>query len=258
MAALQDWFEPGPVEDISRRGGAADHDIEALHFALPVFKRNRPTSEGCSQSLGAFTGSIGDHHTTRASRKKSAGGFFTRVSGSNDEDFLVSEGIENVFREPDRRRGDAHTATLDFCFGANLLRRLEGPLKSPIQAAARVSIFQSELVGLFQLPEDFRLAHHHRVESRRHTEKVSQAVWLGERVELRAKRTFVSMELSKKVPHRRESPRRIAIGGDGVDFDAVASREDHGFLDISALPENLKRLGNPRFGKCETLSQLDR
>ena len=170
---------------------------------------------------------------------------------------MIGEGIENVLGQSHRRRGDAHATALDFCLGADLLRGLEGSLERPVEPPAGVTVFQSELVGLLQLPEDFRLTHHHRVEPRRHAEKVSKAVWLGERVEFRAEWTFVFMELGEKFPHRRESPCRIAICGDRVDFHPVAGREDHGLLDVSASPENLKRLGNPRFSKGETLAQLD-
>ena len=53
---------------------------------------------------------------------------------------------------------DGDTAPLDVGLGADLFGHVESLLKGLVQASARVTVLERQLVGLLQLPQNLRLA----------------------------------------------------------------------------------------------------
>ncbi len=128
-----------------------------------------------------------------------------------------------------------------------------------------------ERVSLLELAEDFGFAEHHRVEAARDLEQMKQTVRFGEGIE------FITVKLNslsslrrgrKKFRHTSllAPPRKKCFQfcerfdgfqrRRGVDFHAIARRENHGLARDTGFAQRLERVGNFRLGKSKPLPQF--
>ena len=108
---------------------------------------------------------------------------------------------------------------------------------------------------LLDLPENLRLAHHHRVEAGGDAEQVPCRLQIGARVDVRGELSGRNaMELGDEL---RERVRRLAgIVAGGVQLGAVARRHHDRFAGGAALCHLTYRVGQTAGVEVEPLPQL--
>ncbi len=116
-------------------------------------------------------------------------------------------------------------------------------------------VLKGQLVSLFELPEDFGLAEHHRVQPASDLEQMMQAVRFGQRVEFVIQCCVISMNCDEKSFQLRKRPdgfqRRRS-----VNFHPVARGKNHRLLRDAGFAQRFERLGNCRFGKRKPFPQF--
>ena len=124
-------------------------------------------------------------------------------------------------------------------------------------AVPGVLVGEGEFVGLLELPENFRLADDHRIEAAGDLEKMMQAVRFGERVKFIAERAFEGVLRDEKFFQGRKRRFGRERRG-GVNFHAVARRENRRLGGDAGVAQCLERGGNFFAGKRKTLAQFQR
>ena len=137
-----------------------------------------------------------------------------------------------------------------------MLGHVEGALEGLVQPRAGVPVLERQVVGFLELAENFRLTQHHRIETAGHSEEMFHAVLIGVLVKLVGERVAVVVGADEKFPQRSKSPARLQRGG-GVNFHAVAGRENHRLLGQAGGAQGLQRLGDARLGEGELLPHRD-
>src|SRR5450756_1600209 len=80
LAPLHQRFELGAVENVMRRGGAADGDVNLLKLIGPLLERHGASAEF-------------------AAREQGARGFLAGLASTDDENFVFGERTENFLGE---------------------------------------------------------------------------------------------------------------------------------------------------------------
>ena len=118
-------------------------------------------------------------------------------------------------------------------------------------------MLEGEVVRLFELPQDFGFAQHHRIQSAGDFEQMLQAMRLMVSVKL------VGEGFPDIVAVQQESAQRGGGGTrlqrrDGVHFHPVAGGENDPLGGDPRIPERLQGRGNPGLGKGKSLAHSDR
>jgi hypothetical protein len=112
-------------------------------------------------------------------------------------------------------------------FRAHPLGHRESAAEELIQLPANGSDRTSSSVGFLNLPKNLRLAEHHRIQTRGHTEDVPHGVLLAELVKMRVERTGVHV----KVIAQESAKIGVSVHSERDDLDAVAGRDHHTLFD---------------------------
>ena len=102
-------------------------------------------------------------------------------SRAEEHSALVGQPIEDAARQLHRRGGDRHSFLRDAGFAAHPLRDRKRLVKAAVQ---HLSGGSGRCVLLLQLPQDLRLTHHHRVETRGDAKQVADRLPVGVGVEV--------------------------------------------------------------------------
>ena len=175
MAQFHQRLQFGPVQNIMRRRCAADDDVDGRKFSGPILKMNGAPVQFPGQRHGPVMGTIGDNDAAGAAAQQRPRRFFARLPRADDHDLMLVQRTENLLRQFHRDRSDGHAAALDVGFRPNLLGHVERFLEGLVQMAAGLLVLQGGVVGLLQLAENFRFAHHHRIQSAGDFEQMFQA-----------------------------------------------------------------------------------
>ena len=107
------------------------------------------------------------------------------LARADEQHRAVAQLAEDLPRELDRDVRDRDRVAADRGLGARALGGGDRPVAQRVQHRAQAARLLRGLVGLLHLPEDLRLAEHHRVEARRHAEGVAHRRLALEPVEVR-------------------------------------------------------------------------
>src|SRR5256885_8767137 len=103
MAALFDQAPKlGAVQDVMRRGRAADDDVDLAEGFVPGFEGDGPSAQLTGQGFGLVVRSVRDDNPAGAAGKEGAGGLLAGVAGADDQDRAILEGSEDSFGQLDR------------------------------------------------------------------------------------------------------------------------------------------------------------
>jgi len=238
-----------------RRGGAADGDVDALEFGRPLVEGHCASAQLGGEGSGALGRAVGDGDLFDAARLEGARGLFAGFAGADDEDFVLGQGGEDLFRKLDGGGHDGDAAALDVGRGADVLGDVEGALEGLVQPGAGVLVREGEFVGVLELAEDLGLADDHGVEAGGDLEEVMQAVGFGQHVNFLIQGTDKGVMIDEKFLQ----PGKGDLGcerGVGVDLNAVAGGEDGGFAGDAGIAQGLERDGDGFVGKGETFAQF--
>src|SRR4029077_2917460 len=119
-------------------------------------------------------------------------------------------------------------------------------------------MLESLTISAPELPQDFCLAKHHRVESRGHAEKMPDSVRTHPPIEPAIElRTWDLVKGGKKLFHRL-SRGGTCFSGNSVQFAAIACRENHGFFQDAALAQFIGGIEGLLRRKDHSLPQFER
>ncbi len=84
--------------------------------------------------------------------------FFRSFAGANHQDLLIVEAFEDVAGKiADSHTGDADAVVVDGGFGGDALGDAQGALKNIVSDGADAVLLSGELIGLFDLSENFAI-----------------------------------------------------------------------------------------------------
>src|SRR5262245_13143832 len=138
-----------------------------------------------------------------------------------------------------------------------MLRGVERLLECAVEAAPGVAIGQGQLVGVFELAENFGLTQDHRVETRSDAEQVVQTLRLGDVVDFAGRGVNSAACPREKRAQSVSCLARFDLRG-RIDFDPVAGGKDDGLFSDSGFLERAQGRREVRRGKSKSLAHLDR
>src|SRR5712691_8629072 len=176
---------------------------------------------------------------------------------AQEEDGLAVEPREDLLRQLDRGERDGHRMPRDLRFRPHPLRNGERLGEERVKRGPDRLARLGERERILHLAQDLRLADHHRVEARRHAERVTNRLPIGVRIEDRLHggrlHTAMSAELTE-----RGGARLTGHVGDGVHLDPVARREDEDLTDDARRGDVAEQLAQLVFVDGELLPELHR
>ena len=223
------------LDDDPGRAGRGDDDIRLLQGPLEPVQADARAVQLVRQALGVVRRAVGDDDLAGAGATQGRAGQCAHRSRPDEEHAAALERPDRGDRtlQPDR---DQRTAgTVDPGLAVRPLADPERGLEQLVQGRPG-PVVTGRRVGLAQLPEDLRLADHHRVQPAGDLEQVQDRLPLPVHVE-------VALEVVQR--HPRQSSQQVADRidagvedlGVGVDLDPVARREHHDLADRAGRPQ---------------------
>jgi len=143
-------------------------------------------------------------------------------------------------KEVDGGAGDRAGPAAHFGVGADLLGDAEGLVKQAVHHLAGSLDVAGGGIGFLELADDLVFAKHHRIQTGGHAEDVGGDVTTLADIEAVPKGHQV--EVTETAIERYEALKRIELSAeDGVEFDAVAGRDDDGLVDTGLVGPDTER-----------------
>ena len=155
------------AQDVMRRAGRGDHDIDLGQHADEARVFDRSALEEAGHFDGALVGAVGDEDVGRARAAQVAGGQFGHLARAHDHDRAVVERAEDLARQLDGSVADGDGHLADAGIGADAFGDAECAGEQAFQPSADGPGVLGGGVGVLELAEDLRLADHHGIEARR-------------------------------------------------------------------------------------------
>ena len=223
-ARLERALDEPLAQDRQRRRRARHDDVVLVQVLGQLAQLDRTRVEAARQRMTTLQGAVRHGHPRRALRGEMRRAQFDHLAGADQQHVLVVQRREDARGELDRRGGHRHAVRADLRIGAHVFRHREGALEQLVQD-------RSERAGRFgnadrflQLPEDLRLAQHHRIEARGDAERMPHRLLAGQRVEIRRK-----LVGPKTVIFREPCRGRLRFARGHIHLGAVAGRQDGRF-----------------------------
>ena len=176
-------------------------------------------------------------------------------AGADQERRAAVEAAEHLARELHARATDAHGLAADVRLVADALRDLECLVHHLVEHGPHRLVGLRHPVRVPHLPDDLRLADHHRVETRDDAEHVPERLLLLVLVEVRldgAERSARAIGEPLGEALRPDARRRH-----GVELDAVARGQQEPFPPEPVRPQRGEHLGHALGAHRELLAKLD-
>jgi hypothetical protein len=180
-------------------------------------------------------------------------GELDHLARADQEQALVGDRREDPLGELHRRGGHRDRRAADVGLRAHVLRDREGPLEQAVQHQAERARRLGRAHRLLHLPEDLRLAEHHRVESRCNAECVGHRFGLRERVQVRPQR------IGRQAMRLLEPPRDArGLAAAEIHLGAVARRQDRRLADRARAGHVAQRVGERVGRERDALAHVER
>ena len=151
-------------------------------------------------------------------------------SGADDDDVPSSEVAERVGREVGPQRHERVRRGAERCLGACATARPRGRVEQRARRGTRCPLGLGRAQRLADLRVDLRLADHHGVQPRGHTEEMVGRVLLPVRVERFGQFLRGDPARLGQDPLQPQEP-GVVRGDVRVDLDSVAGGQDHRLVD---------------------------
>ena len=186
-------------------------------------------------------------------------GLLGHLAGADDQGVLVVEPLEDLLGEVGHgHAGDAHAPLLDAGLRGHAPGDLHRGLKGRVGQRPGRLLLHGKLVGLLDLGEDLRLAHHHAVQAGGHAEQVLHGLAVGVLKQVGGDLAGIQVVApGEELGHHVAAGHRVAAGGH-VQLHPVARRKQHR-LDLRILPpQPRKRRAGLLGAKRQALPDGDR
>ncbi len=104
------------------------------------------------------------------------------LAGADEQHVFALQAAKDALRHAHRSGSHRDRLRADLGGRANLLRHREGALEQVVQHQPEAACGARQLLGLFHLPQDLRLAQHHRIQSACHAERMAHRARLRQYV----------------------------------------------------------------------------
>ena len=185
------------------------------------------------------------------------GGKLAHLARAHEENAPADEPGEDLLRQLDGGERDGHRMPRDLRLRPHLLRHGEGLREQRVEGGPDRLARLGEGERVFHLPQDLRLAEHHRVEARGDAKRVPNGLALGVGVEHRVDGGRVDAAVTAEMPERRGA--RLARHlGDGIHLDPVTGRQDQRLADHAGRGDVAEHLAQLVLVDRELFPQLHR
>jgi hypothetical protein len=182
-------------------------------------------------------------------------GELAHLAGSDDQHPAAGELAENLARQLHRREAHRHGALPERRLRAHAFARGERGVKQLAQNGPGSAPLRGDRPRLLDLPEDLRLAHDKRIETRRDAEEMVRGFSLLSLEQVRQERASRHVVvLAKK--RKQLLPRSFEVVGDGVDLRAVTCREHDRFRKGGPSAQRFHGGPDVAAGEVEALPQF--
>ena len=200
------------------RAGRGDDDVHRGQRGRQLVEGHGRPRQRPRQLLGARPGAVGDVERERALLDEVPGGQLAHLARADEENGPADEPGEDLLRQLDGGERDRHRVPRDLRLRPHLLRHGEGLREQRVERGPDRLARLGERERVLHLPEDLRLAEHHRVEARGDAERVAHGLALGVGVEHRldarpsrrrgdGRDAGTSRRAPRPAPRRRRTPR---------------------------------------------------
>ena len=171
-----DRFELAGLEH--RFGGRdrSDHYVGELQVGPVVVVGNRDTAQLAGKRSRAIESAIGNQQRLDSQALQMARGQLRHLAGPHQHHGLVFEPVEDLPRQRHRRRTYRDRAAPDKGDAPDPLGDREGAMERAVEHQAGGAGLGRLRIGDFQLTQDLRLAHDHRVETRADAEQMARGL----------------------------------------------------------------------------------
>src|SRR5579872_2585039 len=258
FASLNHLRHIGARQDVVRRAAGGDDDIHLRHEAEELVVFDDFAIEQRRHFNRALIRAICHVHVRRAAALQVPGGGFRHLAGAHNQDLFVFKRAENLAREFDGREAYGNRARSDLGLGPDALGNVKGTRQKRVHEAVDCPFLLRDGVGGFELAENLRLAHHHRIEAGGDTEEVCDGVAVGEGVEVRPHplALYAARAGQESVDHALVV--RLVVGAGDRDLHAIAGGEDHSFDNAGTATEVFQGVRYGPFFKREAFAYLYR
>ncbi len=241
------------VQDRIARGRGGNHHVGFGQVTIEFGQPQCVTAVTRGQILRVGEGAVGDEQTLRRGLHQVARGQFDGFAGADQQHGGLLQSRERFLRQAHRGGRDRHRVRADARVGTCPLRRGKGVLEQAIELAAEAAGGTRRRPGIFHLAQDLRLAQYQRIQSGGDAEQVAHGIGVGVLVE-------IGVQIAGIVRMGREPVGEAAtvVIGDGVEFGAVAGRQQCDFAHRRQAAQCIERRRNGIAGKRHALAQADR
>ena len=222
-----------------RGGGGADHQVCLGQLREQLLPCHGLSAPGAGQLFGFLEATIDDAHVAGAFVLEIAERFFGHFAGADDQHPLVVKRGKDLLGEiGNGDAGNADPLFVDAGLAGYPLGHAQRGLKHLVGQRAGALAVASQLIGLFDLGHDVRLAHNHAVQAGRDVEQVAHDVFAGAfKQVVEDVRQIEAVKIGQELGHLLVAGDAGGGVGGGVDLDPVAGRQDHRFGRGKALAQ---------------------
>jgi hypothetical protein len=244
------------VDEVAAGGGRGDDDVGFDEQAGQLVEFAGVAAEGVGDFLGAFEGAVGDEQFAHAGLAEMAGGELSHLAGADEDGGVVVEVGEDLAGEVDGDGADRDDAAADAGLGADALGDGKGAFDGAVERGAGEAGGAALVEGGLELAEDLGFADDEAVEAGGDAEEVGDGGFVEVGVEVALQYAEAGVADAGEHVGERGGGGFGAFEG-GVEFDAVAGRDDEGF-GRAGFARGLGGGSEAVFGDREVLSDLDR
>src|SRR5579871_434447 len=179
-------------------------------------------------------------------------GKLTHLSGAHQVHALAAQIAKNLLGQIDGDRSYGNSGGCDGRLIAYALGHGEGARQQRIQLRIYGSDGSRRSVRFLYLPQNLRLADHHRVQARSYAEDVPHGVVVTEFVEVLAVgRGIEAVEIAQEPVQAR-----TAVGGTRQDLHPIAGGDDHAFFHTGTGGQSSDGVRQARFRDGKLLTHI--
>ena len=146
-------------------GSGGDDDVRFVQVPGDFIQRDGVSGILLSQFLRSFQGTVGDDHLVQAAVVQVFCDKFNRFTGADQQCRMPGQVAEYLPGQTNCSVSNGHRVVPNHGVAAYVLGYLERMLEQAVQHFADTACFPGRLVCLFQLAQDLRLSHDHRVQA---------------------------------------------------------------------------------------------
>ena len=236
-----------------RSGGRGQHDVGASNRLVELLERQCLSAKGFRQLHSAFVGPVRKKNVLGASRNQVAGRQFGHLARAYDIHSPVSQRAENLFCQLHGNSRNRNTRAADGRLRAYPLGHRKRPRKQGLQSRMHCAQAARHGVSFFDLSQDLRLAHDHRIQAGGHTKNMPHSLALPELIDMGMQCIGAYAEVAAQ-----ELAQVGSLAAAGEQLDPVAGGEHHAFIHSWLLHQGANGIGQSCLRDGQPLPHIER